>query len=88
LLQASLLAPQKENIFQSLLYTGFTLGCQIRNENLSFNTLQISASYQPVVDHTYSPVYGPKGLFINITSVAAFNFPIFALSQPTLIQYR
>jgi len=88
LLQASLLASQKETVFKSPFYTGFTLGCQIRNENLSFNTLQISASYQPDVDHTYNSYYGPKGIYISITSVAAFNFPIFALTQPTLIQYR
>ena len=88
LLQASMLASQKDVIFKSPFYTGFTLGCQIRNENLSFNTLQISASYQPDVDHTYNSYYGPKGLYVSITSVIAFNFPIFALTQPTLIQYR
>jgi hypothetical protein len=88
LVQASLLASQTETVFKSPFYTGFTAGCQIRNENLSFNTLQISASYQPDVDHTYNPVYGPKGVYISITSVTAFNFPIFALTQPTLIQYR
>jgi hypothetical protein len=88
LLQASLLASEKEPVFKSPFYSGFTIGCQIRNENLSFNTLQISASYQPIVDHTYNSYYGPKSIFINITSVTAFNFPIFALTQPTLIQYR
>jgi hypothetical protein len=88
LMQASLLSSNKESILKSPFYSGFTLGCQIRNENLSFNTLQISASYQPQVDHTYNSYYGPKSIFISITSVTAFNFPIFALTQPTLIQYR
>ena len=88
LLQASLLANYNESIFMGPLYTGFTVGCQIRNENLSFNTLQISASYQPFVGTAYQAVYGPKSIFIQITSVTAFNFPIFALTQPTLIQYR
>lgn len=88
LVQTSLLANQKEFVFNSPLYSGFTVGCQIRNENLSFNTLQISASYQPIVDKTYNSFYGPKGIYISITSVTAFNFPIFALTQPTLIQYR
>ena len=87
-MQASLLSSNKESILKSPFYSGFTLGCQIRNENLSFNTLQISASYQPQVDHTYNSYYGPKSIFISITSVTAFNFPIFALTQPTLIQYR
>jgi hypothetical protein len=88
LLQTSLLASQKESVFNSPLYSGFTIGCQIRNENLSFNTLQISASYQPIVDRTYNSYYGPKNIFVSITSITSFNFPIFALTQPTLIQFR
>jgi hypothetical protein len=87
-LQASLLAAHQQFIFNGPLYTGFTLGCQIRNENLSFNTFQITASYQPFVAQGYQAAYGPKNIFINVTSVTAFNFPIFALTQPTLIQYR
>jgi hypothetical protein len=88
LLQASLLASQKESVFTSPLYSGFTVGCQIRNENLSFNTFQISASYQPPVINPYNPYYGPSAIYLSVTSVTAFNFPIFALTQPTLIQYR
>ncbi len=88
LLQASLLSSQKASIFTSPFYSGFTLGCQIRNENLSFNTLQISASYQPIVAHGPDAANGPSTIFLSLTSVTAFNFPIFALSQPTLIQFR
>jgi hypothetical protein len=88
LLQASLLASYNEPLTKSPFYSGFTIGCQIRNENLSFNTFQISASLQPIVDHTYNSYYGPSATYISITSVTAFNFPIFALTQPTLIQYR
>ena len=88
LLQASLLSSQKASIFDSPFYSGFTVGCQIRNENLSFNTLQISASYQPLVAHGPEAANGPSTIFLSVTSVTAFNFPIFALSQPTLIQFR
>ncbi len=88
LLQASLLSSQKASIFDSPFYSGFTVGCQIRNENLSFNTLQISASYQPIVAHGPEAANGPSTIFLSVTSVTAFNFPIFALSQPTLIQFR
>ena len=84
LLQASLLADSKKSVFTSPFYSGFTVGCQIRNENLSFNTLQISASFQPIV----ATNNGPSSIFLSITSVTAFNFPIFALTQPTLIQFR
>jgi hypothetical protein len=88
LLQASLLSSQKASIFESPFYSGFTVGCQIRNENLSFNTLQISASYQPIVAHGPEAANGPSTIFLAVTTVTAFNFPIFALTQPTLIQYR
>jgi hypothetical protein len=87
-IQASLLAKQTESIFDSPLYSGFTLGCQIRNENLSFNTLQISASYQPLVDHSPQAANGPKSLFVQITSVTTFNFNIFALQAPSLVAFQ
>ena len=88
LLQASLLTDSKKSVFTSPFYSGFTIGCKIRNENLSFNTLQISASYQPIVAYGPQAANGPNSLFVTITSVTEFNFPIFALTQPTLIQFR
>ena len=88
LLQASLLTPHNESLFESPFYSGFTLGCQIRNENLAFNTLQLSASYMPTVPRAESYANGLSNFYFSITSVIAFNFPIFALTQPTLIQFR
>ncbi len=88
LLQASLLSSQKDPFSKVRFIPDSPVGCQIRNENLSFNTLQISASYQPIVAHGPQAANGPSSLFLSITSVTAFNFPIFALTQPTLIQYR
>ncbi len=87
-IQASLLAKQTESIFDSPFYSGYTIGCQIRNENLSFNTLQITASYQPLADHSPQAANGPKSLFVQITSVTTFNFNIFALTEPSLVAFR
>ncbi len=87
-IQASLLARETESIFKSPFYSGYTIGCQIRNENLSFNTLQISASYQPLVDHGPQAANGPKSLFVEITSVNSFRFNIFALQAPALVAFR
>ena len=87
-LQASMLARETESILKSPFYTGFTAGCQIRNENLSFNTLQISASYQPLVDRGPGTENGPKVLFIQIGSITSFNFSIFALQAPDLVSFR
>jgi hypothetical protein len=86
--QASLLTKQTESIFKSPFYSGFTIGCQIRNENLSFNSFQLSASYQPIVDHGPQAADGPKSLFVQITSVASFNFNIFALQAPALVAFK
>ncbi len=86
--QAALLASHKKLITDSPLYTSFTLGVQVKNENLAFNTLQFSASYQPIVDHSVEARNGPKSLFIQITSVTTFRFNIFALQAPAEIAYR
>jgi hypothetical protein len=86
--QASLLAKETESILKSPFYTGFTAGCQIRNENLSFNTLQISASYQPLVDRGPLSTSGPRTLFVQIGSVTTFNFSIFALQAPELVSFK
>ncbi|MDP4130092.1 MAG: hypothetical protein Q8918_05835 [Bacteroidota bacterium] len=87
-IQASLLAKETESILRSPFYSGYTIGCQIRNENLSFNTLQISASYQPLVDHGPQASNGPRSLFVQITSTTTFNFNIFALQAPAPIAFR
>ena len=82
LLQASMLSNSQENIFKSPFYSSVGLGVNIRNENLSFNTLQISASYLP-------PVSGaPNSYFIQVTSTSAISFNIFGLTEPRLIPYR
>ena len=82
-----MLARETESILKSPFYTGFTAGCQIRNENLSFNTLQISASYQPLVGRGPGE-NGPKVLFVQIGSITTFNFSIFALQAPDLVSFR
>jgi hypothetical protein len=86
--QASLLANETGSILKSPFYTGFTAGCQIRNENLSFNTLQISASYQPLVDRGPLSVNGPRTLFVQIGSVTSFNFSIIALQAPEPVPFK
>jgi hypothetical protein len=82
LLQASLLAKDKENLFKSPLYSAVGMGCMIRNENLAFNTLQLEVNYLPPV------AGGPKTFFAQITSVTTFGFNIFALQAPSLILFR
>ena len=82
LVQASLLPPKDENLFKSPLYSGFGLGFSIRNENLSFNTLQFTATYLPMTPGR------TKSLFAEVTTTAPLNFNIFALKAPALISFR
>jgi hypothetical protein len=82
LVQMSLLPPQNVSLFKSPLYSGFGLGFSMRNENLSFNTLQFSAIYLPVTPG------GSKSLYAEISASAPLNFNIFALKAPALISFR
>lgn len=82
LLQASLLAASKENLFKSPLYSAIGLGFMVRNENLAFNTLSVAANYLPPV------AGGPKSFFFQVTSISTLGFNIFALQAPALISFR
>jgi hypothetical protein len=82
LIQTALLANDNQNIFKSPVYSGLGAGWAIRNENLTFNTLQFSAVYLPL-----SPI-GSHSFFFEITTVADIRFNIFALQEPMLIPYK
>ncbi|HTJ14573.1 MAG TPA: hypothetical protein VL547_21185, partial [Dinghuibacter sp.] len=73
-IQTSQLAYRNEDLFGNKLYAGFGLACEVRNENLTFNTLRIDGNYYP---------YVPPGMrghfFAEITTVSDFRFNIFAL---------
>ena len=82
LLQASLLTDKNEDLFKGPFYSAIGLGCSIRNENLTFNTLQISLNYLPPV------AGGPHMFYAQITSISNFGFSIFALQAPSLILFK
>ena len=82
LIQASLLEDPHTSIFRSPLYSGLGLGFAVRNESLTFNTIQFSASYLPRTPG------GTSSYFAEITTTAALNFNIFALQTPAFISFR
>src|SRR5690606_18158846 len=47
LYDASILAQHNDAIFKGKYYHGFGLGCRIRNDNLTFNTLEIRLGVYP-----------------------------------------
>lgn len=81
-LQASLLTPNNESIFKSPLYSGVGIGTRIRNENLTLNTLKLSAYYYP----TRPP--GMGAYYFEATTVSDLRFDIFPLKMPTFLQFR
>lgn len=82
-IQTSQLASQNESLFDNRLYAGFGLGCEIRNENLTFNTLRIDGNYYP-----YVPPGMRSNFFFELTTVSDFRFNIFALTSPAYLNYR
>ncbi|WP_295117013.1 hypothetical protein [uncultured Chitinophaga sp.] len=81
-LQVSQLTEQNNAIFKNPIYAGIGAGCRIRNENLSLNTLKLSANYYP----NHPPGMNP--LFIEITTITDFRFDIFGIKAPGFLQFR
>jgi hypothetical protein len=81
--QTSQLGRTGGELYADRFYSGFGLGCMIRNENLAFNTLKVDGNYYPTV---------PPGMrgnwFFEITSITDFRFNIFPLSRPQYLNYQ
>jgi hypothetical protein len=80
--QGSLLEQNDISLFKSPFYSALGLGFAVRNENLAFNTLQITLSYMPNAPAGVSSVFG------QITTTVPLNFNIFALQAPAEIPFR
>ena len=84
--QTSQLSTMTErDLLNSRLYAGFGLGCDIRNENLTFNTFRIDGNYYPYIP----PGAGTRrNFFFEITTITDFRFNIFPLSSPSYLNFR
>lgn len=65
------------------LFSQFGLGVLIKNENLVFNTFQISVSFYPVI-----PGYGNDILKMNSYRTTDFGFRNFEIGKPDVARYR
>ncbi|ATL45846.1 hypothetical protein COR50_00985 [Chitinophaga caeni] len=81
-LQGSLLSYQSNNIFKNPFYTGLGGGFRVRNENLSFNTVQVGAYVYPDAPP------GMKGVWFQVTTLSDIRFDIFALKIPSFISFK
>ena len=67
----------------SKLYTQIGLGVLIKNENLVFNTFQISVSFYPVI-----PGVGQNVFKMNSIKTTDFGFRDFEIEKPGRIEYQ
>jgi hypothetical protein len=65
------------------LYSQFGFGVLIKNENLIFNTFQISISFYPII-----PGHGQNIFKINSFSTTDFGYRDFQIGKPDIVMYR
>jgi hypothetical protein len=81
-LQASLLSYKSDDLLRNPLHWGVGGGANIRNENLSLNTLRLAAYYFPNAPEPMSKIR------VEITTIVDFRFDISALRAPSFISFR
>ena len=81
--QASQLNYERPQLFDNRTLAGFGLGCEIKNENLTFNTFKIDGNYFPFV-----PTGMRRNYYFEITTVTDFSFNIFPLRSPAYLNFR
>jgi len=65
------------------LYSQFGIGVLVKNENLVFNTFQISISFYPVI-----PGHGYEIFKLNSYRTTEFGFRDFEIGKPDIVMYR
>jgi hypothetical protein len=80
---AGMLGNELSGFRKSQVYTQFGFGVQIKNENLIFNTFQVSISFYPII-----PGNGQNIFKMNAFSTADFGFRDFEIGKPEPSVYR
>jgi hypothetical protein len=75
-----LLTPAQKSMAQSNTYTGFGGGLRVRNENLTFGTVELRVVYFPVA------ATGVQALGISVNSNITFRYRNNYISPPNLLQ--
>jgi hypothetical protein len=78
-----LLADAKTPFRKSRVYSQIGLGVLIKNENLVFNTFQISISFYPSI-----PGVGQDVFIMNSLRTTDFGFRDFEFGKPSVVRYR
>lgn len=78
-----LIGSYKEKLIDNTIYSGFGIGLRLRNENLSFKTLQIRIGYYPVLPEEYS-----SHILFDAAGEKYFRPARFDFYKPELIEYK
>ncbi|HJU45909.1 MAG TPA: hypothetical protein VJ647_03950, partial [Chitinophagaceae bacterium] len=77
---ATMITPEKEQLFKSGIYTGLGGGLRVRNENLVFGTIELRVNYFP------RTAYGMNSFRIRLTSNIRFRYNSRYVKAPDFIQ--
>ena len=83
LIHLECLAMMQQDLKHSKVYSQIGLGVLIKNENLVFNTFQISISFYPLI-----PGIGQDVFKMNSYRTTDFGFRDFEIGKPGMIQYQ
>ena len=78
-----MLGNRSTGLFQSKLYSSFGAGVLIKNNYLTFNTIQISMTFYPFV-----PGNGYNVFIFNAYKTSDYGFRDFEISKPGVVSYR
>ena len=79
-----LIGEQGENLFNRKdIYSGFGFGIRLRNENLSFKTLQIRIGFYPVLPEEYA-----SHVLFDVAGEKYYRPNRFDFSKPGLLEYK
>lgn len=78
-----MLSSEETGFSRSKVYSQIGIGCLIKNDNLVFNTFQISLSFYPSI-----PGYKQGAFKVNSFKTSDFGFKDFEIGKPSTIAYE
>jgi hypothetical protein len=78
-----MLGDSEQGFKNSKVYSQIGLGVLIKNENLVFNTFQISIAFYPLI-----PGIGQDVFKMNSLKTTDFGFRDFEIDKPSIINYQ
>ncbi|MEM6524592.1 MAG: hypothetical protein AAGF85_11685 [Bacteroidota bacterium] len=78
----ALINDQDDRLFKNTLYQGYGIGFRFRNENLTFNTIQIRLAWYPNVPPDVSH------FDYDISGTTTFGIPDFRVVEPQVLDFR